>query len=67
MANIKRTVTDINGNYAYSALQTHCSHSSAAGAFQVHMKGSLIESKKVSQVSTTVRAENGDVYLFEEV
>ena len=65
MANIKRTVSDSNGNYLYTVLQTHCSHASAAGSFQAVKEGALIDSKMVCKRSTTVRA--GDIYLFEEV
>lgn len=65
MANIKRTVSDSNGNFLYSVLQTHCSHSSAAGCFVIAKEGALIASKLVKKNSTTVIA--GDVYLFEEV
>lgn len=65
MANIKRTVSDSNGNYLYTVLQTHCSHASAAGSFQVAKEDALIDSKMVCKRSTTVRA--GDIYLFEEV
>lgn len=65
MANIKRTVSDSNGNYLYTVLQTHCSHSSAAGCFQVAKEGALLSSKLISNSSTTVIA--GDVYRFEEI
>lgn len=65
MANIKRTVSDSNGNYLYTVLQTHCSHSSAAGCFQVAREGALISSKLSGNNSTKVIA--GDVYKFEEV
>lgn len=62
---IKRTLTDAGGNLVYQLLQEHCSHASAAGAFQVAKKGSLI-SKSIKNTSTTVKLE-GDTYLFEEV
>ncbi|AUR84318.1 hypothetical protein NVP1054O_14 [Vibrio phage 1.054.O._10N.261.52.A1] len=65
MANIKRTVSDSNGNYLYTVLQTHCSHASAAGWFAANMADALIDSKASGKRSTTVRA--GDIYLFEEV
>ncbi|CAH9011997.1 membrane lipoprotein [Vibrio phage 199E37-1] len=65
MANIKRTVSDSNGNYLYTVIQTHCSHSSAAGSFQVAKGGALISSKLIGNNSTTVVAD--DVYKFEEV
>lgn len=62
MANIKRTVSDSNGNYLYTVLQTHCSHASAAGWFAANTIDALIDSKMVCKRSTTVRA--GDIYLF---
>lgn len=65
MATIKRTVSDSSGNYLYTVLQTHCSHASAAGCFQVAKEGALISSKLISNSSTTVIA--GDIYKFEEV
>jgi len=65
MATIRRTVSDSKGNFLYSVLQTHCSHSSAAGCFQVVKDGALISSKLIDSKSTTVIA--GDVYRFEEI
>lgn len=65
MANIKRTVSDSNGNFLYSVLQTHCSHASAAGWFVANTIDALIDSKASNKLSTTVIA--GDTYLFEEV
>lgn len=67
MANIKRTVSDSNGNYLYTVLQTHCSHASAAGSFQAKMKDSLILAKESCPKVTAVKCDNGDVYRFEEV
>ena len=65
MASIKRTVSDSNGNYLYTVLQTHCSHASAAGWFVANNIDALVDSKASNKRSTTVRA--GDTYLFEEV
>lgn len=62
---IKRTVTDAASNFQYSVLHEHCSHASAAGAFQVHKKGSLICSKH--PISSTLIKCDGFSYLFEEV
>lgn len=67
MANIKLTVSDSNGNFIYSVLQTHCSHSSAAGCFQTKMKESLILTKESDPKVTVVKCESGDKYKFEEV
>ena len=61
---VKRTVTDAQGNFQYSVLQTHCSHASAAGWFVANTVDALIDSKASGKRSTTVRA--GDIYLFEE-
>ena len=62
---IKRTVTDAAGNFQYSVLHEHCSHASAAGAFQVHKKGSLIFSKH--PITSTLVKCGRFSYLFEEV
>lgn len=67
MANIKRTVSDSNGNFLYSVLQTHCSQASCAGSFQAKVKGSLILTKESDQKVTVVKCESGDKYKFEEV
>lgn len=62
---VKRTVTDAQGNFQYSVLHEHCSHSSAAGSFQVHKNGSLICSKH--PVTSTLVKSDGFSYLFEDV
>lgn len=67
MATIKRTISDRNGEFLYSVMQTHCSQASAAGSFQAKMKDSLILSKESCPKVTAVKCENGDVYRFEEV
>jgi len=67
MATIKRTISDRNGRFLYSVMQTHCSQASAAGSFQAKMKDSLILAKESCTKVTAVRCENGDVYRFEEV
>ena len=62
---VKRTVTDAQGNFQYSVLHEHCSHSSAAGSFQVHKKGALICSKH--PITSTMVKSDGFIYLFEDV
>tara|TARA_Y100001960_G_C14399523_1_gene692697 strand:- start:541 stop:747 length:207 start_codon:yes stop_codon:yes gene_type:complete len=67
MATIRRTVSDCNGKFLYSVLQTHASQASAAGSFQARMKESLIISRDSCPKATVVKCDNGDVYRFEEV
>jgi hypothetical protein len=63
---VKRTVTDAQGNFQYSVLHEHCSHSSAAGSLQVMKSNSLISSK-LSNLNVTVVFVDSETYTFTEL
>ncbi|CAL9963758.1 hypothetical protein VPHK250G1_0081 [Vibrio phage K250 g1] len=63
---IQRTVKNAIGQLIYKVIQEHCSHASAAGAFQVIKKDSLI-STKLSNSKTTVVLCDGEQVIFEDI